>query len=170
MSTSLNVVSIANVFWESFKRLAMRFLSLGIGTCSYRCKRLQLQPNPFKTDSMQLYNFKPLRISLTRRSRSFGGSCGSVGEVFEGVGFGACFLGGSTFVGFSSAFGDFSSAFAGGDSFWGASSDGATCVSAGAADFDTIATMVPGVTVSPSLAINCGAMALRKLVILLQLR
>jgi hypothetical protein len=35
MSTSLNVVSIANVFWESFKRLAMRFLSLGIGTCSY---------------------------------------------------------------------------------------------------------------------------------------
>ena len=94
-----------------------------------------------------------LKIRLTRRSRSFGGSCGSVGEVFEGVGFGACFFGGSSFGGFASTFGDFSSTFAGADSFGVASSDGATCVSAGASDFETIATMVPGVTVSPSLAI-----------------
>uniref|UniRef100_J3LXC2 Uncharacterized protein n=1 Tax=Oryza brachyantha TaxID=4533 RepID=J3LXC2_ORYBR len=121
MSTSLNVVSIANVFCESFKRFAIRFLSLGIGTC---------------------------------KSLSFGGSCGSVGEVFGGRGLGACILGGSTFGDFSSTFGFFSSALGGGVSFGVASSDGATCVSVGAADFDMIATLVPGVTVSPSLAIN----------------
>ena len=70
-------------------------------------------------------------IGLTRRSRSFGGSCGSEGDVFDGaVGFGACILGGSTFGAFSSTFG-FSSTLGGDDSFGVASSDGATCVSAG---------------------------------------
>ncbi|BAS88992.1 Os04g0394250 [Oryza sativa Japonica Group] len=126
MSTSLNVVSIANVFCESFKRFAIRFLSLGIGTC---------------------------------RSRSFGGSCGSVGEVLGGRGI----LGGSAFGDFSSNFGFVSSAF-GGVSFGVESSDGATCVSAGAADFDMIATLVPGVTVSPSLAMNLSIQTEQKVI------
>lgn len=39
MSTSLKVVSIANVFCESFKRVATLFLSLGIGTCN--CNRFK---------------------------------------------------------------------------------------------------------------------------------
>jgi hypothetical protein len=90
-----------------------------------------------------------MKVDLTLRSRSFGGSCGSVGEVLGGRGI----LGGSAFGDFSSNFGFVSSAF-GGVSFGVESSDGATCVSAGAADFDMIATLVPGVTVSPSLAMN----------------
>jgi hypothetical protein len=93
-------------------------------------------------------------ICLTRRSRSFGGSCGSEGDVFGGavLGLGASFFGGSTFGALSSAFGF--STLGRDDSFGVASSDGATCVSAGWADFDMIATLVPGVTVSPSLAMN----------------
>jgi hypothetical protein len=70
-------------------------------------------------------------ICRTRRSRSFGGSCGSEGGVFGGavLGLGASFLGGSTFGAFSSAFGF--STLDGDDSFGVASSDGATCVSEG---------------------------------------
>ena len=71
-----------------------------------------------------------VNIGLTRRSRSFGGSCGSEGDVFDGaVGLGACVFGGSTF-GAVSTFG-FSSTFGGEGSFGVDSSDGATCVSAG---------------------------------------
>jgi hypothetical protein len=68
--------------------------------------------------------------------------------------FDSCVLMGSTYGGFSSTL-FFSEGGGGGISFWEVSSDGATWDSVGAADLDMTATFVPGVTVSPSLAINC---------------
>lgn len=95
---------------------------------------------------------------LTRLSLSFGGSRGSEGEDFSGgmVNFGSCFLTGSTFGDFSSTL-FFSAGGGGGVSFWEASSGGETWASFGIADLDMTATFVPGVTVSPSLAMNCKA-------------
>lgn len=159
MSTSLNVVNMAKVFWESFKRFAIRFLSLGIGTYNYKGYDLT-QPTKIYSSISQCTNYMKQsdRYALTRLSLSFGGSWGSE-EDFSGavVCFVSCVLMGSTFGGFSSTL-IFSEGGGGGVSFWGVSSDGATWDSVGAADFDMTATFVPGVTVSPSLAMNCKIM------------
>ena len=96
-------------------------------------------------------------VRLTLLSLSLGGSRGSEAEVLGGAGedaFGFSLIGASALsVSFSIFF-----SFAGGDgcgaSLSAFSSDGATCVSL-EADFDITATLVPGVTVSPSLATNC---------------
>lgn len=93
-------------------------------------------------------------MRLTRLSLSLGGSWGSEGEALgggrDGV-FGFSLMGASTFgiclLIFSFLAGDVVSL----PTF---SSDGATWVSAGA-DLEITATFVPGVTVSPSLAMNC---------------
>lgn len=91
---------------------------------------------------------------LTRLSLSLGGSWGSDGEVL-GVGregaFGFSLTGVSTCGTCVSIF--FSTGIAGGVSLLTVSSDGATWVSVGA-DLEITATLVPGVTVSPSLAVN----------------
>jgi hypothetical protein len=94
---------------------------------------------------------------LTRLSLSFGGSWGSEEEDFSGgvVNFGSCFLTGSTFGDFSSVL-SFSSGGRG-VSFQEVSSGGETWASFGTADLDMTATLVPGVTVSPSLAMNYRA-------------
>lgn len=93
---------------------------------------------------------------LTLLSLSFGGSWGSVAEGLEGgtegdLGFS---LGGVVSA-LGICFSTFSfSAGAGSDAaLLGAFSDGATCVTP-SPDFEMIAILVPGSTVSPSLATN----------------
>lgn len=73
MSTSLNVVSIANVFCESFRRVATRFLSLVIGTYVKKQKEILISlSNDQKTDSF-LKEITVITV-LTRLSLSLGGS------------------------------------------------------------------------------------------------
>lgn len=90
-------------------------------------------------------------FGLTRLSLSFGGSWGSVAEGlgeggglplgFSTTGVGFSFFSSTGGVGGEAGFSD------------GFSSEGATCVTP-SPDFDIIATLVPGSTVSPSLATN----------------
>lgn len=59
MSTSLNVVSNAKVFWESFNRVATRFLSLVIGTCKSKVKKTKtthIASRRFSKSSIQTPN------------------------------------------------------------------------------------------------------------------
>lgn len=146
MSTSLNVVSNAKVFWESFNRVATRFRSLVIGTFINKWRH---QSN-LNCSAIFRHNYYKKAQWLTRLSLSLGGSCGSVGECRGGEGaldfsaIGAA----STLVAFVSCL-----IFWVG---WGAGfsdtlSDGATWVVA-SADLEIIATLLPGSTVSPSLA------------------
>lgn len=93
-------------------------------------------------------------MTFTRLSLSLGGSRGSEAAALGCAGEGASgfsLMEGAT-LGFSASFS------AGGDGLGASlpafSSDGATCVIL-AADFEITATLVPGVTVSPSLATNC---------------
>lgn len=157
ISTSLNVVSNAKVFWESFKRVATRFLSLVIGTCSYiSCKILNNQIWVTK---------RPTKVKwipgLTLLSLSLGGSWGSVAEGLLRGGEGALGVGEVSALdlgrevsslGFSLTV-SFFSADVLESALLGACSDGATCATP-SPDFEIIAILVPGSTVSPSLATN----------------
>lgn len=125
MSTSLNVVSSANVFWESFNRVATRFLSLVIGTCM----KADNVTNAIRSDK-NFYGIRPIgeNFGLTRLSLSLGGSWGSVAPGLGGGGptgfVTAGFVStlGAGFSFFSSAAGD----GGGGDFSDGFSSEGAT--------------------------------------------
>ena len=124
MSTSLNVVSNANVFWESFNRVATLFLSLVIGTCTRAYNVTISTCEKIYNSISQIHgNFGHTRLSL-----SLGGSWGSVAECLGGGGP----LGFST-AGFVSTLGagfSFFSSAAGagveGDFSEGFSSEGAT--------------------------------------------
>lgn len=94
----------------------------------------------------------------TRLSLSLGGSCGSVADRLGGGGGGGLGAFGFSGAGAASALGfRFSSTFSagggGGAAFSPALSDGATCV-APSPDLEITAILVPGSTVSPSLATN----------------
>lgn len=66
ISTSLKVVSIAKVFWESFSRVATRFRSLVIGTFDNNERHK-------KTFTLAKYNSGRPKISMTHPSFSFFG-------------------------------------------------------------------------------------------------
>lgn len=147
ISTSLKVVSIAKVFWESFSRVATRFRSLVIGTFDnnerHKKKRSRL---------LNIIQVGQKSQWLTRLSLSLGGSWGSVGELNVaggGLGF--------SLAGWVSTLGAFFSSLTfwvgWGAAFSGVVSDGATWVAS--ADLEMIAILLPGSTVSPSLARNC---------------
>lgn len=153
MSTSLNVVSNAKVFWESFNRVATRFLSLVIGTCKSKSKT---NKHGFLSQA-----YKLLILVCTLLSRSLGGSWGSLGDAPETGGGGGGALDFS-FGGEVSTFGEgggsatgfgFSSFFSGLVSS-GFFSESSTWVAA-PLDLEITAILKPGSTVSPSFATIC---------------